>query len=136
MSNYQEIEILTEGEKFYNITEQIQESLEAGKSGILVLYMPHTSCALTISEAFDPSAATDMQNFLRHLAPNNLAFIQHSSEGPDDSPSHMKSILLQQTLCLIVENGKLVLGKWQGIYLAEFRTGHKRRKLLLKFLQQ
>jgi secondary thiamine-phosphate synthase enzyme len=133
--------ITTNGERFYNITSQIKNSLTIlmehsssdASSGILHLFTGHTSCALTISESYDPSAAMDVVNFMKHIAPTDLPFITHTQEGIDDSPSHMKSVLLQQSIALIVDNNQLVLGRWQGIYLAEFRTGSKQRDILLKF---
>ena len=130
----------TSGERFYNITQQVQSALDdlmkqsPSPSGVLTLFNPHTSCALTINEAHDISAANDMENFLKHLAPRELPFITHTMEGSDDSPSHMKSILLQTSLQLIVEEGNLVLGTWQGIYLCEFRDAPKQRSLYLKFI--
>jgi secondary thiamine-phosphate synthase enzyme len=141
---YHTINIETHGERFYNITEQVKEALNKHlsqdhpdkSSGVVHLFMPHTSCALTINEAFDYSAQEDMESLLKYLAPRNLNFIKHSSEGPDDSPSHMKSILLQQSLGLIVENKKMIIGTWQGIYLAEFRDNPHRRQILLKFISE
>ncbi|NRA47028.1 MAG: YjbQ family protein [Oligoflexales bacterium] len=107
MAKLREIGFKTTGERFYNITEQVKKEAASHNSGVLYLFIMHTSCALTINEAFDDSARTDMEAFLKHLAPENLHFIEHTAEGPDDSPSHMKSILLQQSLCLPVENGEL-----------------------------
>ncbi len=136
---YAELVVGTNGERFYNITKSIISNLEQilkdqnAESGVLHLFVTHTSCALTISEAFDPNAAVDVENFLKHTAPRNLNFIKHDDEGPDDSPSHMKSVLLNQSISLIVDSGKLVLGTWQGIYLAEFRDLPHTRKVLLKF---
>lgn len=129
--------ISTQGEAFYEITSQIQAHLKhicTKKSGVLFLFVMHTSCALTISEAYDPSAKRDLESFMQNLAPRDLAFIEHTLEGPDDSPSHMKSILLQQHLAICIEQGKMVLGKWQGIYLAEFRDQAHNRSVLMKFL--
>lgn len=128
------LEISTDGHGFYDITDQIKKSIDPSTSGICVTYIQHTSCALTINENYDPSAKRDMEKFLNHLAPENLAFIEHTAEGPDDSPSHMKSILLNQNLVIPYENGKLLLGTWQGIFLAEFRTAPHRRKILIKCL--
>ena len=128
----------TEGEKFYNITEKVNKELlklnPDSKSGILHLFLTHTSCALTINEAYDKSAQDDLTSFLKHIAPRNLEFITHTSEGPDDSPSHMKTMLLQQNLSFIIDSGDLVLGTWQGIYLAEFRDSPKQRNILVKFV--
>ena len=137
--NYQKIQVNTRGEKFYDITTQVRKCLDQilqsspSHSGILHLFIKHTSAALTINEAFDPSAAVDMQEFLKHLATPNLSFITHTTEGPDDSPSHMKSILLNNSLTIFIENKKLLLGQWQGIYLAEFRQSAHQREILIKF---
>ena len=134
-----EITISTSGEEFYEITHQIEQELirmtQSNPEGMLHIFIAHTSCALTINESFDPSAKEDMKNFLRHLAPQNLSFISHTSEGPDDSPSHMKSILLQNTLSIPVHQAKMMLGTWQGIYLCEFRMDSKHRKIILKYVE-
>ncbi len=135
-------EFKTNGENFYNITDLIKKSLSSyleslhqeKKSGLLCLFIPHTSCALTISEAFESSAIDDVKSFLKHIASRKLPFITHTTEGADDSPSHMKSILLQQSINLIVEKGEIILGTWQGIFLAEFRDDPKNRKIHLKFI--
>jgi secondary thiamine-phosphate synthase enzyme len=127
----------TSGEGFYDITESVKSSAKElinDKEGLFYIFTMHTSCALTINEAFDPSAKVDMENFMKHLAPRDLDFITHTAEGPDDSPSHMKSILLNQNLCLPVINGQIEMGTWQGLYLSEFRDGNKSRSILLKFI--
>lgn len=131
-----QLEIETNGENFIDITQKVQKKLstmiDQAYCGTLTLFNPHTSCSLCLSEAYDPSAKIDLENFLKHLAPQSLKFIQHTTEGADDSPSHMKSILLQNSMVLIVDQGHLVLGQWQGIYLCEFRQNPKIRKLYLK----
>ena len=130
----------TSGEKFYDITTSLNSFFQKEiipqfkvSSGILHLFLQHTSCALTISEAYDPSAKKDLESFMKHLAPRKLNFITHTLEGPDDSPSHMKSILLQNSLSLPIEKSEMFLGRWQGVYLAEFRDQPKQREILLKF---
>ena len=131
-----EIQFSTNGEKFYSITQEIQNELKglAGDNdGILTIFCPHTSCAMCLNENYDSSARKDMENFLKHLAPRNLGFITHTAEGPDDSPSHMKSILLQSSIQLIVQGGELRIGTWQGLYLCEFRDAPHTRKLWLNF---
>ena len=137
MKNHQTILIETQGESFYEITSLVSKTLQEmntdGSSGILHLFIAHTSCALAITEAHDPDAVQDIQEFLKHTAPRDLGFIKHTTEGEDDSPSHMKSIMLQQNIALIVEEGKMLLGQWQGIFLAEFRDDPKRRQVYLKF---
>lgn len=133
----QEIQIATHGERFYSITENVQKTFPKlnpdNKDGVLTIFCPHTSCGLCLNENFDSSAREDMENFLKSLAPRNLDFIQHTAEGPDDSPSHMKSILMQSSIQLIVFQKKLMLGTWQGLYLCEFRDAPQTRKLWLNF---
>ena len=130
---FETILVQTKGENLYSITEEVKQRIQNKQSGILHLFVMHTSCALAISEDYDPSAKKDLESFLKHLAPRSLPFIQHKLEGEDDSPSHMKSALLHQHLACIVEDGELLLGTWQGIFLAEFRDAPHQRKILLKF---
>lgn len=137
----EELRIQTEGEGFYSITDRVEEEfhqlIETEElSGVLFLFVQHTSCALAISEDYDPSAKGDLEKFFQHLAPSDLSFIQHTLEGSDDSPSHMKSALLHQHLALPVDEGKILLGRWQGIFLAEFRDAPHTRKIVLKFLPE
>tara|TARA_R110000868_G_scaffold64598_4_gene194083 strand:+ start:348 stop:755 length:408 start_codon:yes stop_codon:yes gene_type:complete len=129
------LEIQTTSEGMIDITAQLNEKVKSINSGVMIIQNSHTSCGLTINEAFDPSAKEDMENFLKHLAPENLKFIKHTDEGPDDSPSHMKALLVQPTLTIIIKDGKLMLGQWQGVYLCEFRRSPKLRRLFLKILK-
>lgn len=139
--SYSEISINTSGERFYDITKEIEAEIlnvinnhsSGSNSGVVHLFIKHTSCALTISEAHEKEACLDVESFLKHIAPRDLNFIQHDTEGPDDSPSHMKSAVLNQSMTLIIDNKKPVLGTWQGIYLAEFRDSPKTRKVIVKF---
>lgn len=139
MGKIKHISLSTHGEKFYDITEEIksiaQELAQNSPSGNLYVLCQHTSCGLVISENYDSSAKRDLEKFMRHLAPRDLAFIEHTSEGPDDSPSHMKSILTQPQLVLFVEEGEVVLGTWQGVFLAEFRDSPKKRNVILKYVE-
>lgn len=135
MSEIKQIKVATKGERFYEFTDSLRDFVRQewkGLSGVLTVFNTHTSCALTISEAYASTAKLDMENFLKTLAPRNLSFIQHKDEGEDDSPSHMKSLLLETSLNIFVEKGELVLGQWQGIYLCEFRDDPKTRTLLLR----
>ena len=132
-----EVLIHTNGERYYDITQDIRAQasglIKEKSSGVLHLFVKHTSCALCISEAYEDSAKKDCENFMKHIAPRNLEFITHTTEGEDDSPSHMKSMILHQSISFIVENGEIILGQWQGIYLTEFRDAPHARKVLLKF---
>lgn len=138
---YYSFDIYTKGEALYSITDAVEGGLEklikkeAKLSGILYAFVMHTSCALLISENYDPTAKNDLEHFFSYLAPRDLSFIQHTLEGKDDSPSHMKSSLLNQHLAFIVNEGEIILGQWQGVFLAEFRDQPKKRTVLLKFMQ-
>lgn len=131
--------INTNGEKFYDITDQVKSeavklfSKSKSKSGVLTLCCMHTSCGLTLNESYDPSAATDMQNFLKHLAPRDLKLLTHTIEGPDDGPSHLKTMLINNSLQFIVDESKMMIGTWQGVFLCEFRDEPHQRKIILKF---
>lgn len=135
--SYSKINFSTHGEKFYDITKSIKSELSKlapnSESGVLQLFVSHTSCGLTINESYDPSAKDDLEVFLKTLAPRELSFIKHTDEGPDDSPSHMKTMLVNQNMAFIVDKGEMVLGTWQGIYLCEFRDDPKTRTILVKF---
>lgn len=132
-----EIEVHTGGKGFYPITREIQEVL--GKWGIhegmAHLFIPHTSASLVINESYDPSARQDMEAFLDRLAPEGEDWHKHTLEGRDDSPSHMRAILTATSLSIPIDGGKLSLGTWQGVYLAEHRVHSQRRKILIRCLK-
>lgn len=129
--------ISTNGEKFYDITKDIRDIVKDQKinEGMIHLFCMHTSCGLTINESFDPSAREDLEQYLKYIAPRNLDFIKHDSEGPDDSPSHMKTMLTAQQLAIPLEEGELTIGTWQGIYLCEFRDSPKKRTVMIKIIE-
>jgi len=108
--------------------------------GMCFLYIPHVSASLTISEGFDPPARADVENFYERLVPENQPWFEHTIEGSDDSPSHIRSTLTQSSLSIPIDNGSLTLGIWQGIYLFEHRTHHAEqkgmpRKVYVRFLK-
>lgn len=129
--------ISTNGEKFYDITKDVRDIVKDQKinEGMIHLFCMHTSCGLTINESFDPSAREDLEQYLKYIAPRNLDFIKHDSEGPDDSPSHMKTMLTAQQLAIPLEEGELTIGTWQGIYLCEFRDSPKKRTVMIKIIE-
>lgn len=132
--------LITQGEKFYPITEMIESKFNEflnqspSKSGILHLFCPHSSASILLTEGYDPSAVLDMQQYLKHLVPRNWPHYQHTAEGEDDSPSHIKNLLTGHSLQLMVEEGKIILGQWQAIFFAEFRDGTKNRTIYMKFM--
>ncbi|MDE6484206.1 MAG: secondary thiamine-phosphate synthase enzyme YjbQ [Duncaniella sp.] len=89
--------------------------------GMLNLFVKHTSCGLTVNENADPDVRTDMASILDHIVPENMAYYTHTFEGADDMPAHAKSTLAGVSLTIPITRGRLNLGRWQGIYLCEFR---------------
>lgn len=124
------ITVQTQGKGLYPFTGQIQNIIQGSKveEGICHLFIQHTSASLVISESYDPSARQDLEMFLNQLVPENQSWHRHTLEGKDDSPSHMRAMLTATSLSIPVDDGKLSLGTWQGVYLFEHRArGHSRR---------
>ncbi len=128
--------IPTRGKALYSITDQVKSCIHRWQinEGMCYLYIQHTSASLLISESYDPSAKQDLEAFMERLAPENQAWHRHTLEGPDDSPSHMRAMVTHTSENIPIENGRLCLGTWQGIYLFEHRTDPHRRKILIRGL--
>lgn len=131
-----EILVQTGGKGLIPITGEIQEVLAKWqvREGLLHLFIPHTSASLVINESYDPSSRQDLEAFLDRLAPEGEDWHRHTLEGRDDSPSHMRSILTATSLSIPIDGGRLSLGTWQGIYLAEHRSTPHSRKVLIRCL--
>ena len=123
------------GEGFIEITDHIRRFLDQSGAGegVLLLYLRHTSASLVIQENADPEVRTDLTTALRRLAPENAGWA-HDTEGPDDMPAHVKSMLTGISLHIPVSDAKAMLGTWQGIYLVEHRRQPHRREIVLQFL--
>ena len=122
------LEIKTKSQGFYEFTSEIIKYVNKVriKNGLLTIYVKHTSCSLLIQENADIDVQKDLLNFFSKIAPEEKNYI-HQSEGPDDMPAHIKSTLTQTSLSIPIENFKITLGTWQGIYLFEHRKSpHKR----------
>lgn len=100
-------------------------------SGLLNVFVRHTSCGLTINENADPDVRSDMDRILDNLVPENEPYYNHTMEGADDMPAHAKSSLMGVSLTIPITNGRLNLGIWQGIYLCEFRDYGAERTIVL-----
>ena len=101
------------------------------REGMCFLYLQHTSASLVISESYDPTARIDLEAFMERIAPEHQTWYRHTLEGGDDSPSHIRTMLTDVSLSIPIDEGKLSLGTWQGVYLFEHRArGHRRRVLL------
>lgn len=119
---------------FIEITRDVERELRTLKmqNGLINLSVLHTSCSLLIQENADPSVQLDIRNFLEEIAPEKNYI--HNSEGADDMPAHLKSLLTQTHISLSFKNKKLILGTWQGIFLLEHRVSDKIRYVQLHFI--
>lgn len=118
------------------ITREVADWIEkAGvETGLLTLFLPHTSASLLIQENYSPAVRDDLLSFLQRLVPEDRRLYRHNDEGPDDMPAHLKSMLTQVHLQLPVAAGRMALGTWQGIFLLEHRALPHRRRLHLTLI--
>ncbi len=119
---------------FHIITHDVLENvpeIKDFKIGILQLFIKHTSASLTINENADPTVRTDFESHFNMLAPENQSYYQHTFEGSDDMPAHLKASLLGSSVSIPITDGRLNLGTWQGIYLCEHRNLGSDRKLIV-----
>ena len=125
----------TRGTGFIDITSEVAKFLrEAGaREGVVTLFIRHTSASLTIQENADPTVLVDLTTALNRLAPENAGW-RHDTEGPDDMPAHIKTMLTATSLQIPVLGGELALGTWQAIYLIEHRARPHRREIVLQFI--
>ncbi|BAQ61432.1 uncharacterized protein sll1880 [Geminocystis sp. NIES-3708] len=124
MKIYQEIiEIKTSGKCLHNITPKIKQVVIDSEitTGLCTVFLLHTSASLIIQENADPDVLADLTNFFSKLVPENNNDYLHSAEGVDDMPSHIRSVLTSTSENIIIRQGKLLLGTWQGLYLWEHR---------------
>ena len=122
--------IETRGPGLHEITREVQSLIEVDE-GLCTLFVRHTSASLLIQENADPSAKRDLERWLERLVPEGDPFYTHDAEGPDDMPAHIKAALTATSLSIPIEDKRLVLGQWQGIYLWEHRRSGARREVVL-----
>ncbi|MCL1938277.1 MAG: secondary thiamine-phosphate synthase enzyme YjbQ [Candidatus Azobacteroides sp.] len=116
---------------FHLITEDILSRIgELPETGLLNLFIKHTSAGLTINENADSSVLSDFKTFFSDWIPENYPKFEHNYEGRDDMPAHIKSSVIGSSLTIPITNHRLNLGTWQGIYLCEFRYSSGRRKFV------
>jgi len=128
--------ISTQGQGLYEFTSMLDDFVRnAGiETGLLTVYVRHTSCSLLIQENADGDVQTDLMGFYRRLVPEGMDWLVHTTEGPDDMPAHIKASLTQSSIGIPVSNGRPVLGTWQGIYLFEHRRRPHRREVVLHII--
>jgi secondary thiamine-phosphate synthase enzyme len=127
--------VQTRGKGFVDLTSEIEKFVGEAKTkeGALTLFIRHTSASLTIQENADPSVLADLQTALARLAPEDAGWT-HDTEGPDDMPAHIKTMLTSASLQIPVVNGAMALGTWQAIYLIEHRARPHRREVVVQFI--
>jgi len=128
---FHEIQVNTNGQGLYNFTEETVSWLDNQKikNGILNINILHTSASLVIQENADPDVLKDLNSFFEKLVPMNNKLYKHTTEGKDDMPAHIKTVLTNNHLTLSLKNKKLILSKWKGLYLFEHRLKKKKRIL-------
>ena len=128
--------IQTNGQGLYEFTRAVR-SFVAGAdvaTGLLTVFVQHTSCSLLIQENADDDVKTDLDGFFARLVPEGMNWLVHITEGPDDMPAHIKAALTQTSIGIPISEGEPVLGTWQGIYLYEHRRRPHRRSVVLHLI--
>ena len=137
ISSQKSIYLLAEKRGFFDVTSQVSSqmsSLHSCKSGILHLFIKHTSASLAITENTDPSVALDLESHFNIFVPEDAPYYTHTYEGKDDMPAHIKSALTNSQISLSIKNGELLIGTWQGLYLFEHRLNPQKRTIIHHFL--
>ena len=128
--------VSTKGRGIYAISNKVESWVQNQniRSGLLTLFIPHTSASLLIQENADPDVLEDLGRFFNRLVPDGDPLYDHQAEGPDDMPAHNRSALTQTQLSIPIRNKEMALGIWQGIYLFEHRVHPHTRNILLHLL--
>ena len=131
-----EIEVRTPGRGLHAVTQPVRQWSEGQgfQTGLLTLFLRHTSASLLIQENADPDVLADLNDFFTRLAPDDPALYRHRDEGADDMPSHIRTALTQTQLAIPLLDRRLALGTWQGIYLFEHRRDPHRRRICLHLI--
>jgi len=129
-------DISARGKGLHDFTAEVARWVAASgvRDGLLTLFVRHTSASLVIQENADPDVQGDLERFLARLVPEHDPLYQHTLEGPDDMPAHIRAALTQTQLSIPVRDGRMVLGTWQGIYLFEHRRAAHRRQVAAHLL--
>lgn len=132
----QELATRTQGRRLYDITQEVTSwaAQQGMTSGLLTLYIQHTSASLLINENYDRDVLVDMEAFFDRLVPDGDPLFIHTAEGPDDMPAHVRTALTQTSLSIPLLDGKVALGQWQGIFLFEHRLMAATRRVLMHLI--
>jgi secondary thiamine-phosphate synthase enzyme len=131
-----QLTVPTRGKGLYEFTGQVEDWLQSRSvsTGLLTVFIRHTSASLTIQENADPDVISDLNAFFGRIAPEDERLYRHTVEGPDDMPAHIRSALTATQLSVPVIGGKMALGTWQGLYVFEHRSASHRRSIVLHLL--
>jgi len=133
-SHYQ-ITLRSRSRGFHIVTHEILTQLpDLPDNGILHIFLQHTSAGITINENADPDVRVDFESIYSKLVPENMPFLKHTMEGPDDMPAHIKASMVGHSISIPIINNSLALGTWQGIYLCEFRNAGGPRKVVVSIM--
>ena len=131
-----QLSIQTSGRRIYDITRQVRDWVAAAgiATGLLTLFIQHTSASLLVNENYDPDVVADLERFFARLVPDGDLLFEHTVEGADDMPAHVRTALTQTNLSIPVINGLPALGSWQGVMLYEHRRVPGRRRIVLHLI--
>jgi secondary thiamine-phosphate synthase enzyme len=134
--HFSSIRVSTRGPGAYEFTAQAESFVHESdaRQGLLTCFVRHTSASLLIQENADPDVQRDLESFLDRLVSRDEKLYRHTTEGPDDMPSHIRSMLTQTSLSVPVHQGKMILGTWQGLYLFEHRDAPHTREIALHII--
>ena len=132
---HEKFEVRTNGKGTYEITNEVQEKIDKSdvRNGVVTIFVQHTSCSLTMMENAAPAARRDVERFFEKLVPEDADY-EHDDEGPDDMPSHIRTVLTRTSETVPIIDGKMQLGTWQGIFLFEHRRAPHRRKIFVTIM--
>ncbi len=127
------ITVQAPGRGLHDITAEVEQAVQDSgiRTGMCHVFVQHTSASLLIQENADPSARRDLERWFERLVPEHDPLYTHTAEGADDMPSHVRAALTSTSELIPVSEGHLGMGTWQGLYLFEHRTGHRRRRLIV-----
>ena len=133
MVHSEHFQIRTSGKNTYEITDRIGAIVSNSeiKAGTVTVFTQHTSCSLVIMENADPSARTDLHAYFEQAVPEDSPYFVHTYEGSDDMPSHIRTVLTGPSEVVPIENSRMLLGTWQGIFLFEHRRAPHSRKIIV-----
>ena len=134
--SFHELTIATRGRGLYDFTDEVEGWITKSsfKNGLITLHLRHTSASLLIQENADPDVRTDLDRFFLRLVPDGDPLFEHTCEGPDDMPAHVRTALTTVNLSIPLSGGRLSLGTWQGIYLWEHRRAPHSRRVAMHFI--